>query len=1033
MKYPTYNPVELEPEMLQLWNQNNILKKLRERNKDGQKFYFLEGPPYTSGKIHLGTAWNMVLKDMVLRYKRMQGFNVWDRMGYDMHGLPTEQKVMKKFDLKNKGDIEKYGLKKFTDECEKFCKEMMLTMNDEFIRIGATLDFSNPYQPISNSFMEAEWWLIKEAHKKGRLYQGLRTMHWDSATQSSVAKHELEYKQLRDTSVYMKFQSTDNPLKYFMIWTTTPWTIPLNLAIMVNPNLDYVEVQVGEETWVLAESLVEKVLEKAEKENFTITRKFKGEELGGLSYNHPLNTKELLPKELQENPKLFTILLTKKYVDDSAGTGLVHSAPGCGPEDYEVGHENGVPPFNCVNEEGFFENFGKFTDLKAKTDDNKFIGMFGDSIIAKESYVHDYPHGERSHEPVIFRTTKQWFFKVEDLKDKMLAANEEVYWNPEAGKNAFRNWLENLRDNSITKQRYWGTPVPIWSCGEDHIIIGSIKELEELSGQKIENMHIPDIDSVTITKDGKTYKRVPDVLDVWIDAGTVSWNCLDYPNNKKIFNDLFPADFILEGKDQIRGWFNLLMVASFLGFDKPAFKNVFMHGFVTDVSGVKMSKSIGNVISPNELLEKHGADTLRFYMCQTNAGEDINFSWDECVVTQRQLNILWNIHKLLINLAREHKVNPFQLEPTNLQNEENYIISRLNTTINKVTEFLDAYKLNEAILPLKELFLDLSRTYVQMTRDKSSIGTGEEKKTVIYTIGKVLLETIKMFNIISPFICEAIYQNLKDEFGLKEESISHYSWPSPNSEQINRTLEAEMNIAQDIIASILHAREKAKLSVRWPVKEIIITTDKEEVKKVISSLQTIIKTQTNVKEIKIQHSLEGVKELVSANRSTIGSTFGPDSPLVLQEIEKQGSVLLASDKHIFTVGDKKLTITKNHLKISRTIPELYVDAPCRQFNLYLNQERTPELDAEGFTREVMRQVQSSRKNAGLHKQDRIKIWIKTNEKLKSYLSQFKQDIKDKVGADELLISIDNPTAEYQNESSFKVKGEELTAFFSQVL
>src|SRR3989338_8063900 len=420
--------------------------------------------------------------------------------------------------------------------------------------------------------MQAEWWLIKKAHEKGRLYQGLRTMHWDAATQTAVAKHELEYKSITDTSIYIKFPHAKKKNTYFIIWTTTPWTIPLNLAIMVNPKLTYCDVEIQEsvntkekETWIIAKPLVHSLMNKTRQDKFKIKKEYLGSELDNEHYTHPLDTKPHLPKDLQKNPRLFTILLSEEYVDASAGTGLVHCAPGCGPEDYEVGHLHHLPPFNCVDEEGYFRNFGPFSGWKSKWDDKKFIEAIHNAgvLLTKEPYVHDYPYGERSHQPVIFRTTKQWFFKVEDLKGKMLEANKLILWEPQAAQNAFNSWLDNLRDNSITKQRYWGTPVPIWQAADgDYIVVGSIAELEKLSKQKVKEMHIPQIDAITIKKDGKVYTRTTDVLDVWIDAGTASWNCLDYPQNKKLFDKFFPADFILEGKDQIRGWFNLLMVAS---------------------------------------------------------------------------------------------------------------------------------------------------------------------------------------------------------------------------------------------------------------------------------------------------------------------------------------------------------------------------------------------------------------------------------------------------------------------------------------
>jgi len=1055
MKFQNYDSQKIEKEILSFWQKDKIVEKLRERNKSGKKFYFLQGPPYTSGRIHLGHAWNMALKDTVLRYKRMQGFKVWDRMGYDMHGLPTEQKTMAKLGLKDKQDIEKFGLKKFTKECQKFCIEMMQKMDEDFKRVGATLDFTDSYQPIKKEFMEAEWWLIKKAHEKKRLYQGLRTMHWDAATQTAVAKHELEYKQITDTSIFVKFPLNGKKNNSLIIWTTTPWTIPLNLAVMVNPEMNYLNVEVNfskensneKETWFIAEELLESVMEKADikEKEYRIKNKLLGKDLAGWQYDHPLLVKKFLPEELQQNPKLFTILLSKEHVDASAGTGLVHCAPGCGPEDYEVGHKNNIPPFNCVNESGLFENFGQFSGWRAKLDDLKFIEAIDEAgaLLTKEKYVHDYPHGERSKQPVIFRTTKQWFFKVEDLKEKLLKTNEKIYWNPEAGKNAFRSWLENLRDNSITKQRYWGTPVPIWQHvdkegNEDHIVIGSITELEKLSGQKINGMHIPEIDKIVIKKENKEYRRIPDVLDVWIDAGTVSWNCLNYPTREDLFKEYFPADFILEGKDQIRGWFNLLMITSFLGFDKPSFKNVFMHGFVTDVSGVKMSKSLGNIISPYEVIDKHGADVLRYYMGQTNAGEDINFSWEECKVKERNLHVLWNVHKLLINLSHENELNPAKLEGKKLTKkrsiEEDYILSKLNSTIQNVTNLLEEYRLDEIIMPLEELFLELSRTYIQMVRDKSSIGTKEEKEVCVYTIYQVLIEGLKMFSLVFPFISEALYLNLKDEFNLNEQSISHFSWPKSDKKLLKIKLENEFEIMKQVIQSSLAAREKSKLGLRWPIKELVIVTKDKTINKAVKNLVEIIKKQINTKSVVVKNNLPGVKTTIKPNYRNIGKTYGKLSPQIItiltKNAEKIAKIMEKENKYEFKISKDTIKITNEMLSFEHEEPSGFSGADFKQGSAYINTERTFELEAEGYSREVTRNIQQARKKAGLQKTDQIKLSIQSNKVMIENLKLFETEIKDKVGAVEIIISSSQVKNKFKFTEEFKVKNESFSINFN---
>lgn len=1043
MLYPAYTFKELEPQILDYWDTQKILPKRRRQNKKGPKFYFLEGPPYTSGHIHLGHAWNMALKDMVLRYKRMNGFNVWDRMGYDMHGLPTEQKVMVKLNLKDKQDIEKLGLKKFQRECKKFCIEMMKKMNDDFIRLGSTLDFSNPYQPIQKEYMGAEWWLIKKAHEKGRLYQGLRTMHWDAATQSSVAKHELEYKMITDTSIYMKFPHKTKANTYFLIWTTTPWTIPLNLAIMANPELEYVEVQVNSEVWILAKELLPSVMEKLGIDNYKIMKELKGSALEGQSYTHPLHIEQYLPPEIKKNKKVFTILLSSEYVTATDGTGLVHCAPGCGPEDYEVGHQYYIPPFNCVNEAGLFDNFGPFTGWRAKLDDKKFIEVIdaSASLLFKENYVHEYPHGERSHAPVIFRTTKQWFFKVEDLREKMLHANEHICWQPQGGRNAFTSWLENLRDNSITKQRYWGTAVPIWQAGEkDYIVVGSVEELEILSGTKVKEMHIPDIDKIKITKDGKTYTRIPDVLDVWIDAGTASWNCLDYPGDAETFQKLFPADFILEGKDQIRGWFNLLMVASFLAFDKPSFKSVYMHGFVTDTSGVKMSKSLGNIISPYEIIDKHGADVLRYYACQTSVGEDMNFSWEECAQKQRNLNILWNLHKLLITLSIENKMNPYKM-PKRVQKvldlEERYIISKLHSTIKKVTELMEKYRLDEAIAPLEQLFLSISRTYVQMVREKSSVGDEEDKEKVLYTLGQVLLETIKLLCIVTPFLAEAMYLNLKAEFKLKEKSISHFSWPTYDAKKIDAQLESHLEAAQDIIQAALHAREKAKLGLRWPVQEIVVMSTKPSVAELIVGLRSILTTQINAKKVRIADKIPGLTMKVKPEHGKIGPAFGNLSPSIINILLGTSPETIIGNFerdgfYIMKVNGKEVKLTPDMIKIERSVPVPFIESEFDGGMVYLNTSRTIELEGEGFSREVMRNVQQLRKSVGLQKWDRIVLVLKTSATMKPLMEKWSKDIEQKVGADEVQILAHDPAQKYGHSSEFTVKKEVFKVWIKKV-
>ena len=1045
MQFDTYKPSEIEPMLMNMWERHKILEQLRIRNKDGKKFYFLEGPPYTSGRVHLGTAWNMSLKDMFVRYKRMQGFNVWDRMGYDMHGLPIEHATEKKLGIKGKEEINSFGVDKFVRECEKLCIENMQQMNKDFLRIGSTLDLVNAYQSITRDFISGEWMLIKKAHEHGRLYEGLRTMHWDTVSSTGVAKHELEYKSVTDTSVYLKLQLKDNPNTFLVVWTTTPWTLPFNLAVMVHPDLDYATCSVGHEQWIVAKSRVEHVLAKARITDYTIVSEHKGKEFDGLKYVHPFASEIPFFTE-QHKPKMHTVLLNAEYVDDASGSGLVHCAPGCGPEDYEVGHQAGLSAFNTTDEKGVMHQLGPFTGLAARKSDPDFIRLFEnkDAVIALEKYSHDYPHDWRSHEPVIFRATRQWFFKVEDLKESMISANDLVTWHPDAGYNAFNSWLENLRDNSISKQRFWGTPLPVWRNVDnesDFIVVGSVEELEELTGKTIKELHKPWIDDVVIVKNGKTYRRVPDVLDVWVDAGTTSWNCLYYPSKKEFFDQYFPADFILEGKDQIRGWFNLLMIASFLAFKKPSFKAVYMHGFVTDFEGMKMSKSLGNVISPDEVINKYSADAFRYYSVQTPAGEDMNFKWDEVALKHRQLGVLWNVHKFLIETAKDAGVNPFTLDARAMDKQldvaERVMFSKLHSTIKQMTKLFDTYRLDEIVEPIENLFLSLSRDYIQLVREKSSSGDPDEKTVVAYTIGRVLLETLKLFAPVAPFVCDAIYHNLRNEYHLTDDSIHLFAWPKVVESLINVGLERDMLIVQDVISAVSHARERAALNVRWPLKEIVVTTSDENTGRAVEHLRDIIKQQVNAKELTIVERLTGVKQNVRVNNSKVAPKYGALTPKVMAKfaVESPESVLAkigATGEFAFAIDGTDVRITKDDIIVEDIVPHPYIAAAFKTGVVYLNQQRTLELDGEGYAREIMRRVQALRKEAGLVKKDRIVLYLKMGQMLKKMLADFEKDIAQKVGAAKLKIDILDPVKKHEHVSVEKVKTEDFVIYLDRV-
>ncbi len=1037
-----------EKSVLAFWKNEKIYEKIVERNRNGKKFYWLQGPPYTSGALHSGQAWNHSLKDMVMRYRRMQGYDVWDRNGYDMHGLPTAHKVMEKYNLKNKEDIVKFGLDKFNNECYNFSLEKANIMTEDLKRFGVWLNYNDPYMPITNEFIESEWWLIKQAHKKGRLYEGKKALTWCYNCETVCAKHELQYKNVEEDSVYIKYKLVGKENEFLIVWTTTPWTLPLNEAVMVNPELDYVRAEVKGEIWIIAKGLAGALIANIANIPLKITEEFKGDKLEGLKYR-PVFEAELGEKYykplLEKSDKMFSILLSEIYVDLSAGSGLVHTAGGCGPEDAEVCIDNKIPPLNPITEDGYFpKDCGALSGLHTKKDTKKFIDLLKKKgvLLDQIPVEHEYAHCERCNNPVIFRLTDQWFFKMEDLKEKMLELNSDVHWVPETAKNNFNSWLKNLRDNSITKQNFWGTPVPIWRCVKckDYLVIESGEELKKLAGKIPENFHIPWIDEIKIPcKCGGKKERIKDILDVWIDAGIGSWNCLYYPKRKDLFDKYFPIDFIVEGKDQIRGWFNVLFVASMIAFDTVPYRNVHMHGFITDVEGEKMSKSIGNIISPYEIVEKYGADTMRYYFSAITAGEDLNFSWDEIKLKHKNLLVLWNTHKFLIDLAKNSNLNPRLLgtiETENFGLEEKYIISRLHSAIKKATEFYESYDLDKIIPIIESLFLDLSRTYIQLVREKSS-GSEEDKSVVCYCIYTVFLETLKMLSTVCPFITETAYQNMKDAFGLKEESIHNYAWPKFSENQTDKDLESLMETAQSVITAGLAAREKAKTGRRWPVKEFVIISRTQEVKKAVDKLSLLILQQLNAKTVKVDSSVDFVKEILTPNYGSLGKKFGGLAKEILEELRNKTTdqiLKMRNSQNIFElkIKGKKIDLLIEDFNVERQINGPYKEIEFRQGIIYVNTEQSSALLAEGFSREIIRNIQEARKTHGLQKVDEIELYLKVPAHLLSEIKVHSKEISQKTGCSKFEISDKDSKTQYEHGSEFKIKEFDFAVKFNRL-
>jgi len=1039
---------DTEPEVLKHWEAKDTYQKAANRNKGKAKFYFLQGPPYTSGRLHIAHAWNNAAKDMVLRYKRAKGFDVWDRAGYDMHGLPTENAVMKKLNLKTKEEIVKYGVDKFIKECIKFSSDNALLMDKDLWRMGVWMDYDKAYWPIKNYYIEGEWWLIKKAHEEGRLYKGKKVMTWCASCETALAKHELEYETDKDNSIFLKFPVEGKDKEFLIIWTTTPWTIPYNLAVMVNPELDYVKAKVEGEIWIVSKQLVNVLIKGLTGKDYEIIEEFKGDKLDGLHYTHPMLDEIPSMQEVKKKHKnAHSVIMSTEYVDVTAGSGLVHCAPGCGPEDYEVGLAYDLPPYNNLDERGMFKDMGPYDGKTAKVDDKFFIERLKDLgvLIEVTPVEHEYAHCWRCHKPVVFRATEQYFMKVEDLREKLVEENKSCLWVPKNFSNRYDSWINNLKDNAITRQRFWGCPVPIWECQKckKAIVISSAKELEEKSvdNNVPKDLHRPWIDEVKVKcKCGGEAIRVPDVIDVWIDAGTASWNCLEYPASQEFFRKWWPADFILEASEQIRLWYSMLNICSIIAFGKKCYDAVYSHGMILDWQGMKMSKSIGNIISPYEVIDKHGADVLRYYMIETRAGENINFNWESAKMKQRNIIVLWNIHKLTVDLAREINANPEKLDASKMKalfgDEEKYIFSRMNSTIKQVTELFDAYRIDETITAMEKLFLDLSREYVQWVRDKMAVGEQDEREMVLYTIYTVLFRLIKMFNTVSPFICEKMYLNFKEAFGLHDESINMLDWPAANENDINPELEKNMANADLVAQAILAARDKIQLGVRWPVKSAEVITKSDEIFIAVEMLEDLIKRQTNVKEVHAHKEYPVIKKTARLNFEALKADFRDLTPKIIAKFstESPKKIIDTLDKNgkvDLLIDAVKVTLYEQHFQIDRDVPSNLMETEIKGGFVYLNKIRTADLDAEGYARELMRRVQQARKNAGLEKADSIVLYIKADEELCKMIEPWKDMIQKKVGASKMKIGKEGPAKKHKFESEEKVKDKNFSVHFDK--
>ncbi|HJJ56143.1 MAG TPA: isoleucine--tRNA ligase [Methanocorpusculum sp.] len=1026
-----YVASNIESKIQQYWSLNNIYKKTRELRSSGKNWLFVDGPPYTTGYIHLGTAWNKILKDCILRYQSMNGWNIIERAGYDMHGLPIEVKVEELLNFKNKTDIEKYGVANFIEECKKFALVNKDKMSDQFKNLGIWLDFDNPYLTVSKDYIETAWHTLKSCDDNKFLERGSRVVNWCPRCGTAIADAEVEYWDEQDPSIFVKFKIVDRDNESLVIWTTTPWTLPANIAVAVNNEFVYAKVKAikGNNTeylWI-AKDLVEQILKYGKYNDYTIIETKKGSELVGLKYISPLENYVPMQTKIQHR------VVSADYVT-LENTGMVHIAPGHGWDDYLVGIRENLPIICPVDENGRFnEEAGTFVGLYVKDEDtnNKVMDALGDSLLAKRKITHRYGHCWRCKTPIIYRATSQWFLKVKDVRDKMLnEISNDVNWYPDwAGSARFHDWISEARDWCISRQRYWGIPIPIWVCSacNKYKVIGSYSELEKLSGQKLDDPHRPYVDDITIKCEccGAQMKRVPDIFDVWYDSGIASWATLKYPQQTQQFNQYWPADLILEGQDQTRGWFYSQLALSTMVFDKAPYKSVMMHGFALDANGKKMSKSLNNVIKPEDVIEQFGVDVLRQYILSASAPwDELRFSIEGTKTIHRMFNVLWNVYKFPIPYMKLDNYSPKTTSTgcwdpsivedhiTEFCREDKWIISRINSIATQISNDMSICNTHRASRPITTFILDeLSRWYVQLVRPRMWLEEDSVSKNQAYeTMYYVLRRLITIFAPFAPHISEEIYQNMKCPGD--PESVHMQDWFSGNSKLIDSDLEEKMSIIMEFDEAVSNARQTGKRKGRWPVGEIVVSTTSDVVKSAITEMNNLCCSRANARKVNvIMGTWDRVKWTAKPVMNIIGKQFGKNSTIVKKFIEESDGNKLKSDLDKsglvkIDVDGFSTELTHKHMIFEEKLDENIYSSPIQSDSkVYVDITLTPELESEGYARELIRRIQEMRKRAKLDVNAQINCEVIIQDKrISDLMENMRSLISDEVHAKHLSIS-----------------------------
>ena len=1030
-----YETDSLEPAIESHWESINAYEKTKDAHTDDPTYYFLDGPPYVSGTTHLGTGWNKVLKDQMIRYRRMQGHQVTDRPGYDMHGLPIETKVEEDMGFETKTDILEFGVEEFIERCKEFAGHYRQEMELDFKSLGVWMDWENAYETPTTEYIEAAWWSIKKIDENGLVAPSDRIINWCPRCQTALADAEVEYDVIESPSIYVKFPLVDENAS-LVAWTTTPWTIPANQYIAVDGEASYARIRVktesDSEVLIVAEECVNHLISSTKLTDAEILETFKGKNLRKKRYTHPLESS--IPKQEEfRNDDITHRVYAADFVTTER-TGIVHSAPGHGEEDYEFGKKRGFSLFSPVDDNGeFTKKAGKYAGTRitqgfetgaANAEIISDLRKTG-ALLTSERTEHRYGHCWRCDADVILRATNQWFIQITEKQDVLLEQLEESEWYPMwARDNRFRNWVEGARDWCFSRQRYWGIPIPIWvpeeGPREEYIIVASSEELAERADQEVTSneidLHRPVVDQLTITENETTYRRIPDIFDVWFESGVANLASIDFPENKAALNDLWPADLIIEAHDQTRGWFWSQLQIGVAAFDKVPYENVVMHGFLNDAEGDKMSKSVGNIAEPGDARDRYGVDPTRLYLLSHNPqGVDFDFHWEGISEAKRRLNIVWNSLRFAEQYMTLDEVEPtaVSVPKESLETADRWILARLQTVTSEMTEDMESYNSHLALNTVMDFLTeDFSRFYIQTIRSRVWEERNSPTKQAAYaTMAQVLLQCSRLLAPFTPYLSEAIYQ----ELGGSEATVHMLLWPKVEKNLSNNKLEKQIEVVRKVEEAGMNARQQAERGLRWPVEHVTVSGD-ESVVEAVSDLETIVRERLNTKQIETMiGEWEGTVWRVDPKMSELGPEFGSDANAVADSLSEYTREEFRASPRI-DIGDKVYKIEEDMVSFIRETPENVLSSEFEGGVVYLDMELNDEVLAEGYANEIIRRIQQLRKELDLDIDSKIRTAISVEDhQLESSLNSWMDHIASETRSAQIKESLEEPKASLSEE------------------